>query len=304
MGKARNRFRSEQRGTSTIRLLEGALTLRNRFFSLLALRRGFRRVRRWALWLLALLPLAALLWWGADYALDKAYSMSLDKVEYESHRGLISKQQALDLLGLKGSVNVASIRVGEMEKLLESNPCIEYAHIRADLPDTLSIELEERVPIAYAEPESATDTGTRHRLFMDPKGVLFPVVEEYHRDFMGVPVWYLQPGDVAEFREGAVVTERARRPIVELIAAANNYTLREIPAIREIFRPKEWKIILTLDDGTEVLMQVYDIKGQMERLAMVLEHARATGRSLRSADVIPRLNPAVIYAEQPDKTEP
>lgn len=302
MGKARNRFRSEQRGT--IKLLEGALTLRNRFFSRLALRRGFQRARRWALWLLALLPLAALLWWGTDYALDKAYSMSLDKVAYESRRGLISKQQALELLGLKGSVNLASIRVGEMEQLLESNPCIEYAHIRADLPDTLSIELEERVPIAYAEPESATDTGTRHRLFMDPKGVLFPVVEAYHRDFMGVPVWYLQPGDVAEFREGAVVTERARRPIVELIAAANNYTLREIPAIREIFRPKEWKIILTLDDGTEVLMQVYDIKGQMERLAMVLEHARATGRRIRSADVIPRLNPAVIYAEQPDKPEP
>ena len=70
----------------------------------------------------------------------------------------------------------------------------------------------------------------------------------------------------------------------------------EIPAIREIFRPKEWKIIITLENEAEVLMQVYDIKGQMERLAMILEHCRATHRAPRSINVIPRINPTVIYA--------
>ena len=71
----------------------------------------------------------------------------------------------------------------------------------------------------------------------------------------------------------------------------------EIPAIREIFRPKEWKIIVTLEGSTEVLMQVYDLKGQMERLAMILEHCRATHRRARSINVVPRLNPTVIYAQ-------
>ena len=71
----------------------------------------------------------------------------------------------------------------------------------------------------------------------------------------------------------------------------------EIPAIREIFRPKEWKIIITLEGGSEVLMQVYDLKGQMERLAMILEHCRATHRRPRSINVVPRLNPTVIYAQ-------
>ena len=61
--------------------------------------------------------------------------------------------------------------------------------------------------------------------------------------------------------------------------------------------PKEWKIILTLENGAEVLMQVYDIKGQMERLAMILEHCRATHRAPRSINVIPRINPTVTYAD-------
>ncbi len=51
-------------------------------------------------------------------------------------------------------------------------------------------------------------------------------------------------------------------------------------------------------------MQVYDIKGQMERLSMVLEHARATNRTIRSANVIPMINPVVTFAEDTPAPQP
>lgn len=296
MSRNRNRYRSTDSGRN-VQLLEKALSLRARLFSALALRRGMARARRWLVILLLALPVAVLLFIGFSFCLDKAYSLSIDNISYESRQKLISKEQAMKILGIEGSINMATLDAVGLSAKLEAHPCIESAHIRAEIPDSLSIEIDERIPIAYVEMESAADTGTRRRLFMDPKGVLFPVVEEYHRDFMGVPVWYLHPEDVTEFKEGAVVEERARRPIVELVSASNLYNLTEIPAIREIFRPKEWKIIVTMDGDIEVLMQVYDIRGQMERLAMILEHARATGRQVRSANVIPRINPTVKYAE-------
>lgn len=303
MSKNRNRYRSQARGQN-VKLLEDALAFRARVFDKLAFRRGMARARRWLLMGLLLLPLLALVGTAVYIGLDKAYSLSIDNISYESRQKLISKEQAMKLLGIEGSINMATLDAAGMAAKLEANPCIESAHIRAELPDSLSIEIEERIPVAYVEMESAAGTGTRKRLFMDPQGFLFPVVEEFHRDFMGVPVWYLQPEDVTEFCEGAVVTEHARRPIVELVSASNLYNLTEIPAIREIFRPKEWKIIITLDGGTEVMMQVYDIRGQMERLAMVLEHARATHRRVRSANVIPRINPTVKYAEGGETPEP
>lgn len=296
MSKKLNKLRSESR--DKVRILEGALSLRDRIFSKLAFRRGVQRAKRWLLILLIALPILALVGTGIYLGIDKAYSMSIDNIAYESRQNLISKQQALQLLGIGDSVNVATLDAAGMARTLEENPCIAAAHIRAELPETLSIEIDERIPIAYVEMESAAGTGTRQRLFMDPQGVLFPVVEEYHRDFLGVPVWYLHPEDVPNFEVGAIVDERARRPIVELVSAANAYSLAEIPAIREIFRPKEWKIIATLDNGAEVLMQVYDIRGQMERLAMILEHARATKRTVRSINVIPRINPTVRYADE------
>ena len=299
--KKRNKYRAhfdgEHASSANVKLLEAALSLRHRFFSLVALRRGLRRLRRWTIILLIALPLLAALIWGCMTAVEKAYSLSIDKVTFDARQNLISKEQAMQILGIEESINMTSLDTGAMKAKLEEHLCIESAHIRAELPDTLHIEINERIPVVYVEQESGAETGNRVRFFMDPSGHLFPVMPEFHRNFMGVPVWYLQPGDVSEFKAGAIIDEEKRRPITELVSAANMYSLVEIPAIREIFRPKEWKIIVTLEGGTEVLMQVYDLKGQMERLSMILEHCRATQRRARSINVVPRLNPTVIYAQ-------
>lgn len=299
--KKRNKYRSHfnngHETSANVRVLEAALSLKHRLFSIVALRRGLRRLRRFLLILLVIIPVLGAIFWGGKTAVEKAYSLSIDKVSFDARQKLISKEQAMKILGIEGSINMATLNTGAMQAALEADPCIESAHIRAELPDTLHIEINERIPVVYVEQESGADTGNRVRFFMDPSGRLFPVMPEYHRNFMGVPVWYLQSGDVAEFKAGHTISEEKRRPIVELVAAANRYNLIEIPAIREIFRPKEWKLILTLDNGSEVLMQVYDIKGQMERLAMILEHCRATQRRPRSINVIPRINPTVIYAD-------
>ena len=299
--KKRNQYRShynsEHLSKANVKVLEAALSIKHRFFSMVALRRGLRRLRRWTLWLILILLLLGGIIWGCLAAVEKAYSLSIDKVTFDSRHNLISKEQALQILGIKETINMTSLDTGALKTRLEEHLCIESAHIRAELPDTLHIEISERIPLVYVEQESGTETGNRLRFFMDPTGHLFPVVPEFHRNFTGVPVWYLQPGDVSEFKPGAVISEEKFRPIAELVSAANMYSLVDIPAIREIFRPKDWKIIITLETGTEVMMQVYDLKAQMERLSMILEHCRATQRRPRSINVVPRINPTVIYAQ-------
>lgn len=295
----RNHYSENRPVFANVRLLEAALSLKDRYFSKVAIRRGLRRLRRWTLAIAIIVPAIAGLIWLGMAAVEKAYSLSIDKVTFDARHKLISKEQVMQILGIGDSINMATLDTGALKARLEANHSIESADIRAELPDTLHIEINERIPVVYVEQESGAETGNRIRFFMDPNGHLFPVMPEYHNTFMGVPVWYLQPGDIGAFTAGTVISEEKRRPIVELVAAANMYSLVEIPAIREIFRPKEWKIIATLEGGAEVLMQVYDIKGQMERLAMILEHCRATQRRPRSINVIPRINPTVIYAGEP-----
>lgn len=297
--KPQNRYRSEQK--SNVHLLEKALSFKDRIFSMIALRRGLRRLQRYLIIIICALPVLYGIWRGIDYAIEKAYSLSIENISYKSRRGLISKEQALKILEIDGAVNMATLDAKGMQEKLEAIPGIDSARIRAELPDTLHIEVDERIPIVFVEMESGASTGRRTRLFMDPKGILFPVNAEYHKNFMGVPTWYLQLSDIRELKAGERIAEERCRPIRELIAASNAYDLTEIPAIREIFRPKEWKIQLTLDNGTSVTMQVYEIKEQMERLAMMLEHTQVTGVKPRSINVIQRINPTYIPAEEPKK---
>lgn len=298
--KPRNKYRNEKQN---VQLLEKALSLKDRLFSMLALKRGLRRLRRWFLIALCAAPVVWGIWHGVNYMLEKAYNLSIDNISYVSRHGVISHSQAMKILGIENSVNMATLDVSGMLETLKSHPCIADASIRAEMPETLHIEIDERIPVVYVEMESAAETGNRTRMFMDPKGVLFPVVEDYHLNFMNVPTWYLQPEDVRAIEPGATISESRCRPIKELISAVNAYSLTEIPAISEIFCPKEWKIVLTLENGTEVIMQAYEIKDQLARLAMLLEHSRVVGRPLRSANVIPKINPAVIYADSPSQAE-
>ncbi len=295
----KNRYRSE-RGRN-VRLLEKALSIRDRLFSLMAFKRGLTRLRNWTIILAILAAIGVGIYYSTSYAVDKTYSLSIDHITYESRQRLISKEQALDILGITGAVNLATLDAPGMEAKLKENLSVHSAHIRIALPDTLHIEVDERIPVVYVEMESAASTGQRTRLFMCPEGKLFPVVPEFHRNFLNVPTWYLHPDDVEALEPGKVVSEHKRRPILELIAASNHYDIAEIPRIREIFRPKDWKIIITLEDATEVLMQVYDLHEQMDRLSMILEHARATHRHAASINVIPRINPTIIYREKAEE---
>lgn len=296
-----NKYRTAET-KENVHLLEKALSLKDRLFSVLALKRGARRLRRWFIALLVILPIGWGVIYSVNYAVEKAYSLSIDNIHYVSRHGLISRSQAMEILGIREAVNMATLDVKGMESKLLANHSIAAASIRAEMPETLHIEIDERIPVVYVEMESGAETGEKKRFFMDPKGVLFPVVESFHRNFMNAPTWYLQPEDIPELKAGAVINEETCRPIKELIAASNAYNLLEIPALTEISRSKDWKMVVTLENGTEVLMQVYEIKDQLSRLAMILEHARATKRDVRSVNVIPRINPAVIYADEPNKS--
>lgn len=278
------------------------MSLWSRMFNSLAVRRGALRLRKWLKFALLLVPIFALLWLGVSYLLEKAYGLNVEQIHFKSTGNIINKQQALRILELGDSVNMATLNTDTLRRKLETSDAIRSAVVRAELPDTLYIEVDERIPIVYVAWEDGARTGDNTRLFMDPEGMLFTIDEELHRDFLGVPTWYLRPGDVEELKSGAKIDPHKVRPISRLIAASNRYTPEEIPPITEIFRPKDWQMHLILDNGAEVTMEIRNIREQMDRLAMILDHARATHRRVRAVDVIPSLNPTVIFEEQaPEK---
>ncbi len=260
----------------------------------LHLSRGIRKA-------LIIIPLVAGLGFGGYYAVqtirEQAATLNISNIHIESE-GYMDKQEILNMLDLQDGTHFISIDTKELKKKLEDSPLIHEANVTANFPDTLNIQVQERFPIAIIEKEDGVLTGQRERYFICQEGDILPIVKDsFHQQFLHCPIWYVRPADYDQFDTEGSINQQSLDSIVELITAINQYQLNALPAVTEIHRPKEWKILLSLETGTEVVMRTSDIKGQMNRLINILQHARDNNRLVRSVNVIPELNPAVIYAD-------
>ncbi|MFI3244566.1 MAG: FtsQ-type POTRA domain-containing protein, partial [Akkermansia sp.] len=190
----------------------------------------------------------------------------------------------------------ANLNSQELQDKLESDPLVASARVLKERPNTLDISVTARLPLAFVKMEN--DLGEVYPpepLFVDKSGTLFPVSKEQHALFMKSPTWYLKSPDVNSFQVGERIHTSSSKPVIELLKTLLLYNETEIPSIKSIRCPKEWKIVLSLETGTEVMMKTSDIPAQLERLYQLLEHAKSSNRRIRSANVVPSVNPAVTF---------
>ncbi len=298
---ARNTYRRRPAGKrEELASLERSLPWHVRFWNRFALLRGIRRLKKWGLYAAAA---AVVLWglaWVAGKVMESAYNLDLRSIDYSSN-GIIDREAAMKILDMKESVNLANLDTAALERRLAAYPAVASARVQKELPSTLRIEVEARVPVALIEYEDSLSLpGTNEsRCFLDPQGVIFPYDPQLHGNYLHIPVWYVTPAEVAPLRPGARASRKAYGPVVELLRLLNRYSVSEIPPVRCLTRPKDWQLIVHLENGTEVMMTVYNLPEQVERLRMALEHARAEKKHILRANVIPRMNPVVEYGEAP-----
>ncbi len=277
-----------------IELLEKAVSAKDKFFSTIKLARLKRRLSSWVGKLLISIVVLLIGFYIYDRIRESAAKLKLDEIEFES-RGYITKEQILHILNLKSGMPYTELNTQQLIAKLQEKPFIEHANIILELPGKLHIQVEERLPLAFIENEQGLITGESQQYFICNKGLIMEILPEYHRSFLESPTWYVTPRDYDVFQAGGKIKDHSLAPILDTITAVNAYELDSIPAVKEIFRPKPWKTVLILSSGEEVTMSVFDIPGQISRLALILDHARSTQRHVRSVNVIPKLNPAVIY---------
>jgi cell division protein FtsQ len=96
-----------------------------------------------------LLLLASALW--AGYAKAMA-SERLKVARVDVHGGhFLSEGEVRELLGPAVGENILSLDIDALKGRLRASPWVADATVRRTLPDTLSVEIRERVPLALAE---------------------------------------------------------------------------------------------------------------------------------------------------------
>ena len=122
-----NRYRPRNEDRNIVSRLEKMLPFWERLWSRMTLRRILSSLKRWLL--VTVLAAAALvgLFFVVYYAIDKAASLSIDKINIQSRHGMIDRDEILTLLGLKRAVNLATLNAHGMEKRRAACPPTEPA---------------------------------------------------------------------------------------------------------------------------------------------------------------------------------
>lgn len=270
------------------------------------IKKGFRprfwkRFGRRMLTVLTLLLIFFALGWSVRFLwinyISQYDGLSVKNLEFKTN-GVISKDRILPLMGLQGKESLVSLDVDSLEAKLMSFPAIRKATVRRELPSTLCVEIDARVPIAWLDcPKLGIRShDVEHGMFVDADGVVFPCHKDIHKDYMDSPLLNIPAPDEGEIIPGEKieVLERA----VDLIVLMRREKSEFVGKVTRLSIVNEWSYLVVFEDGCEAKFGIYDTERQVENLQLIQQNARKTHRKIREINLIPERNVPVVYDKE------
>jgi cell division septal protein FtsQ len=272
-----------------------------------ARRRRTHRALSVVLGLMLWVGLAACAWFGFQAVVNKfflqnpAYSLRVVDAELDD---LMSKDEALRLAGIQLGTNIFRLDLAHAESELRKIDQIETVSFQRDWPDTLTIKLTKREPVAWLARAGDGETSAGRGLLLDAAGRTmqpYRIEPEYWR----LPVIYVTDPELVQKSDTLVaadlhsaldlLAERARRPDCLLEICSIDVT-------------KGFALDVVTADKTVVTFAPEDYPAQLDRVQRLLAHCRETGRQLESVNLIPKKYTPVRYLlastqEAPTTTE-
>ena len=296
-----NKYR--KREESTVKQLENKLSLWNRLFSIITFLRSAKRLRKWLIIASCVVLLVVFVHVIISWASKSDDSTNVWHISYNSQTSIIEQEQIITFLSINEETDIASLPKDDLQAKLNNNPAIKEATITRTASNNLQIDVTERIPLLYVEMTDSAVTGKTSKFYLSPDGEIFPPDPRYHAQFVELPTWRLNPGDVATFAPGNTINAELCKPVIELAKEANKYSdLTQLPRIISIERPpqnsSQWRMLLHLESGETVEMSTLkDISEQVEKLVKVLEHARCINKKIIYTSVVPEENIPAVFAE-------
>lgn len=246
--------------------------------------------------------LLAVAWFGVTlfieqfFTKNKNYDVRIVEVNTD---GVMTREEVLSKTGIREGLNIFSLNLEAAQKALALIPEVKSASVQRNLPDTVTISIEARRPIAWVAPgDTGADPSTMETsCLVDEDGVMIKA-QGFEASHTRLPVVYGVPTE--QWRIG----DKIEMP--ELEAALDLFTLaaeRSNPqvSLRAADITKGWCIVAWNDPQTRLTFGLKDIPAQLDRLQVILSHVDQTSRRIATANLIPERNTPVIFVgEEPE----
>ena len=248
--------------------------------------------------------LLAVAWFGVTlfieqfFTKNKNYDVRIVEVNTDS---VMTREEVLSKTGIREGLNIFSLNLEAAQKALALIPEVKSASVQRNLPDTVTISIEARRPIAWVAPgDTGADPSTMETsCLVDEDGVMIKP-QGFEASHTRLPVVYGVPTE--QWRIG----DKIEMP--ELEAALDLFTLaaeRSNPqvSLRAADITKGWCIVAWNDPQTRLTFGLKDIPAQLDRLQVILSHVDQTSRRIATANLIPERNTPVIFVGEAPEAE-
>jgi cell division protein FtsQ len=228
--------------------------------------------RRRAIALLIAVPMVlGAIFWGLTYtSLFAARHIRIDG------NRVLSDADVRSLAGVSAATNVAHLDEGAVVARLEAAAWVADASVRTDLPNTVILRVQERVPVAVV-------VGMGDRAVLASDGTVLPVDGAA---IAGLPVVRAALGAPTEDQRGAAAS---------LLAALDHVVLTRV---EEVLVGQDGMVTLTLSSGASVNAGGRGQEGEKaDALRAVLRWAAVENVSLTSIDVSSPAAPSVELSD-------
>jgi cell division protein FtsQ len=221
----------------------------------------------------ALVSLAGLSGYELYRLAAKTTFLSLERIEVTNLKRL-SRQEVVALAGVKQGDAMLALRLQSIGEQIAKNPWIEKVKIRRYFPDTLTIEVAEREPVAVVS--------MGYLYYLDTKGEIFKPLNEGDR--LDYPVLTgISEEDMGKDPSGS---KAMLKVTLELIAQLKSRTDFRLDDISEIHYDKGYGFTLfTASGGVPVKLGNDNFGEKLARFARIYRDLQAQMPTLQYIDL-------------------
>lgn len=207
--------------------------------------------------------------------------------------GVMSREEALERTGLHEGLNIFTLNLDTAQRALASIPEVKEARVERILPDTVTISMEARRPVAWVAPhDTGIDPSTMEAACLVDAGAVMMKPANFDSSVTRLPVVYGVP--TGQWRPGDRIDLPELVAALDLLARAAERTEPEI-SLRAADISKGWCIVAWNDPQTRYTFGLEDLPAQLDRLQMILLHISQTARKIATVNLIPARNTPVTF---------
>jgi len=223
-----------------------------------------------------------------------------------STNGNLTHDEILRHARLDEQTHVYDVDLQAVRERLEALPHVRHASVTRELPGRLVITVEERRPAMWLSCDSPklrtlTADPAVGACLLDKDGHLFHCTE-LRTELLRLPVLHLRK--LNHLHPGTRLTLAPVQTGLNLLQRLHTTFGPRGLDVAEIDAPNDWSLVAKFSDDLTVTFGYDDLDAQVDRLVRIVDIASASGRPLRTVNLLPSKNVPVTFADAPSGPAP